>query len=110
MYYVVKKVNISAAHRLELDYESKCQNIHGHNWLITVHCKAAKLDQNGMVTDFSAIKEQIEDFLDHKYLNDIFPFNPTSEQIAKWIVDHIPNCYKAEVQESDGNLACYEED
>ena len=49
MYYVKKTLEISAAHRLTLDYESKCTALHGHNWIITVFCRSAELDQNGMV-------------------------------------------------------------
>ncbi|MBQ6659367.1 MAG: 6-carboxytetrahydropterin synthase, partial [Prevotella sp.] len=40
MYYVKKTMEISAAHQLQLDYESKCTNLHGHNWIITVYCKS----------------------------------------------------------------------
>ena len=36
MYYVRKTLEISAAHRLKLSYESKCSTLHGHNWIITV--------------------------------------------------------------------------
>ena len=61
-----------------------------------------------MVCDFTHIKKQIHDQLDHKYLNDIVDFNPTAENIAKWICDNVPNCYKVEVQESEGNIATYE--
>ena len=43
-------------------------------------------------------------------LNDVLPFNPTAENIARWCVEQIPTCYRAEVQESEGNLAAYEED
>ena len=39
MYYIEKTLEISACHRLTLSYESKCQNLHGHNWIITVYCK-----------------------------------------------------------------------
>ena len=108
MYYVSKRLEIAGCHRLNLPYESKCRNLHGHNWIITVFCKSEKLNDNGMVIDFKHIKNQISEKLDHKYLNDIFDFNPTAENIAKWIVDSIPECYKAEVQESEGNIAIYE--
>lgn len=108
MYYVTKRIEISASHRLELDYTSKCSAMHGHNWIITVFCRAERLDANGMVTDFSLIKRIVKDRLDHTVLNDVLHFNPTAENIARWIVETVPNCYRAEVQESEGNTAAYE--
>ena len=61
-----------------------------------------------MVTDFSLIKKLIHEKLDHKNLNEILPFNPTAENIARWICDQIPFCFRVEVQESEGNIAIYE--
>lgn len=107
MFYVSKRMEIAGSHSLELDYESKCRSIHGHNWIIVVHCKAKKLNQNGMVEDFTLVKKQIHDKLDHKHINEVVDFNPTAENIAKWVVEQIPTCYKAEVQESEGNIAIY---
>ena len=107
MYYVTKRLEISASHRLKLDYPSKCTNMHGHNWIITVHCRAGELNANGMVTDFTHIKTKIAETLDHACLNDVLPFNPTAENIARWICDNVNNCWKVDVQESEGNTATY---
>lgn len=41
----------------------------------------------------------------HANLNEVFDFNPTAENIGRWLVDLFPECYKATVQESFGNTA-----
>lgn len=110
MYYISKTLEISASHQLHLSYESKCQQLHGHNWLLTIHCRAKELDENGMVVDFTQIKRQIADRLDHTNLNEVLPFNPTAENIAKWVCDQIPQAYRVDVVESKGNTASYVED
>ena len=108
MFIVKKRMEIAGAHRLNLNYESKCANLHGHNWIVTVWCKSKTLDDNGMVMDFTHIKREVQDKLDHKFLNDVVPFNPTAENIAKWVCWLIPHCYRVSVQESEGNVATYE--
>lgn len=101
-------MEIAGCHYLNLSYESKCENLHGHNWIVTVFCKAENLNSDGMVVDFKHVKNKIHGFLDHGNFNELLPFNPTAENIAKWIVEQIPMCYKAIVQESEGNTAIYE--
>ena len=110
MYYVSKRMEIAGAHNLDLPYESPCRNLHGHNWIITVYCKSKNLTESGMVIDFKAIKQLIHDRLDHKYINEVVPFNPTAENMARWICEQVPHCYKVSIQESEGNVAVYEED
>lgn len=110
MYFVKKRIEIAGAHRLELDYPSKCRNLHGHNWIVTVYCRSRELDHNGMVVDFSRIKSEIESKLDHANFNDVVPFNPTAENLARWICEMTPKCWRVEVSESENNMAAYEID
>lgn len=116
MYYVSKKMEIAGSHQLHLPYLSKCSNLHGHNWIVTVYCKGEKLTDYGMLADFTKIKEWIEGEFDHKFINDVVEFNPTAENIAEYICRRINKeifdtsafCYKVKVQESKGNVAWYE--
>lgn len=106
MFYLEKTLEISAAHLLKLNYDSKCNNLHGHNWSITIHCKNNLLDANGMVIDFTKIKEIVNE-LDHHSINE-FIEQPTAENIAKFLCDKIEYCYKVKVIESNNNIIVYE--
>lgn len=109
MYTVTKRVEVSGAHKLDLSYPSKCSRLHGHNWVITVTAKSETLNDDGMVVDFTKIK-QIVGQLDHACINDVLPegMNPTAENIARWVCERVPHCVRVEVQESEGNVAIYE--
>ena len=108
MYEVKKRFEISAAHYLKLDYESKCANPHGHNWIVDVYLRSETLDSNGMIMDFTHIKRKIKDKFDHKVINDVVDFNPTAENLAKYICDELaPYCYRTDVRESENNVATY---
>ena len=108
MFYISKKFCFAASHHLVVDYPTKCARPHGHNYEVEVFCKAEMLDANGMVVDFKIIKERITDRLDHRNLNEVLPFNPTAENLARWICEQIPHCYKVTVRETPDNTATYE--
>ena len=110
MYTVIKRMEISASHSLKLSYRSKCENLHGHNWIITVYCRSEVLNEDGMVVDFTHIKETVMGRLDHRNLNEVVSFNPTAENIARRVCEQIPTCFKVEVRESEGNTVIYEKD
>ncbi len=110
MYYVRKRLEIAGAHYVTTDRQTKCEELHGHNWIVYVHCKAKELNEDSMVTDFTEIKRLIHNKIDHKNLNEVLDFNPTAENIAKWICEQVENCYKVEIWESENNKAIYEID
>lgn len=115
-----KTLEVSASHLLRLPYESKCCNLHGHNWKIEVHLSSSILDKSGMVMDFSNIKEIVMS-LDHTDLTNIFAKknqNSTAENIAKWIANMLSTRFPEEIRgsakvdkvvviETEGNEACY---
>lgn len=102
--------DISCGHRV-VGHESKCKNLHGHNYRIFFRVTAEDLDPLGRVLDFSMVKSTLclwlEEEWDHKYLlweKDPFldtlrslspesivavPFNPTAENMALYLLNEI---------------------
>ena len=86
----------AAAHQLLLS-QSKCENLHGHNWKIEVIVQGDHLDKSGMMIDFAILKKEVDqilDSLDHHFLNDISFFkenSPSSENIARYIATALDN-------------------
>lgn len=111
------KYEIAGAHKLELPYESGCKNLHGHNWLVSIHIKSEKLASHGMILDFKHIKDELKKF-DHAYINELVKFNPTAENMAQHFGNLVLQQAKAEgcdgvyeicceVQESERNVASW---
>jgi len=95
--YTLKVVSdFASAHTLR-DYPGACSRMHGHNWKVEAEVVASRLDQVGMAIDFKQIKasvKELTDTLDHRYLNEIEPFdsiNPTAENIAAWLYQGLSN-------------------
>lgn len=113
-----RKIQFCSGHRV-LNHESKCANAHGHNYILWLYAEANELDSIGRVIDFSVLKEKagkwIDENWDHTFLVNeldydliqaenilsknkpifICPFNPTAEEMAKYLIDVIfPDLFK----------------
>lgn len=86
--------DFASAHTLR-DYPGDCSRMHGHNWKLEVEVTATALNAHGMGMDFKTIKtaaRTLAKTLDHRYLNDIPPFdtiNPTAENIAQFFYQNL---------------------
>lgn len=107
---VYRKAHFNAAHRLyRKDWDDKknksvfgkCSNpnFHGHNYELEVGISGSIDKETGFLIDMeklkTIIKEEVEEYLDHKNLNidipDFKEMNPTMENIAILIWDRLRN-------------------
>ena len=110
------KAHFDAAHHLP-GYPGKCAGSHGHTWKIEVVVRGRELNEIGLVYDFAELKKQVDDVLDrldHKYLNEVPPFDaisPTGENLAAYLFGEIaaklPDAVEmAEVRVWESDSAC----
>jgi 6-pyruvoyltetrahydropterin/6-carboxytetrahydropterin synthase len=72
-----------AAHFLK-EYQGKCEKIHGHTFEVEVVIEVQGLDKTGIGIDFTRIKARLAETLpDHTFLNEVYPFNPSAENLAR---------------------------
>ncbi|MBS1212914.1 MAG: 6-pyruvoyl tetrahydrobiopterin synthase [Proteobacteria bacterium] len=109
MYTITKEVYFCYGHRL-MKHAGKCRHLHGHSVKAAICIAADRLDEQGMVCDFSEIAASAAEFidaeLDHNLLlhrDDplipvlkaaderfmLLPEHPTSEYLARLIYEHI---------------------
>jgi 6-pyruvoyltetrahydropterin/6-carboxytetrahydropterin synthase len=117
MYEITVEAQFSAAHRLR-EYKGPCEHIHGHNWLVRASVRCEELDKSGIGIDFRVLKGKLREIiegLDHKDLNAILAFNPSSENISRYVYEQLAQSLsdwngtvsRVEVHETPGNCAAY---
>ena len=105
MYRIAKEFTFAMGHRLSR-HGGACKNIHGHNYTVIIGLKSEKLNDNGMIIDFSDLKYVVNTVLvpmDHalmvskrdekmaKKMGEIMsflkilivPYEPTAENMSK---------------------------
>jgi len=121
LYTISKEFAFSAAHALiDLPDDHQCSRFHGHNYVIRVTLGSSSLDSKGFVRDYGELgtfKQWLDDRLDHRWLGfgqlgrvqgepgeghafilkqrtkPAFDFNPTAENMAKYLYDFAKTLY-----------------
>ncbi len=138
MFIISTEHSFDSAHFLA-GYEGKCSNIHGHRWRVIIEVQAEKLKAagqlEGMVDDFSNLKEDVKELVDRfdhclilqegtmreKTLNCLLEdgfdikavnFRPTAENFSEYFYGCIEekgyHVKRVSVHETPNNCAIYE--
>lgn len=103
LFTISRSFGFSASHQLRgLRPDHKCGRLHGHTYTVVLELRGI-LDEVGFVVDFGELdwlSDLLADRLDHQHLNDILDINPTSENIAGWIADHVRDWLLRDVREN----------
>ncbi len=102
-----------AAHFLK-EYQGKCEKVHGHSFQVEAVVGVKELDRTGIAIDFTRIKAKLAEILpDHTLLNDVYPFNPSAENLARQFFGELKEYFpvmEVTVWESEDASATYSED
>lgn len=114
-----RRLQFCAGHRV-YKHESKCANVHGHNYVLYATASAKSLDEIGRIIDFGVLKEKLGTWIDlywdhgmllweedpitelwtgteltnHKVF--LLPYNPTAENMALYLLEVVcPGLFEA---------------
>lgn len=89
-----KEVFLRCAHNLRDGYQGNCKRLHGEFYKIEVWITGNCLDKFGFVVDFNDISKYLKNKYDHRYINQIKPFNkinPTAENLSRILFLELSN-------------------
>ena len=122
---ITRRLKFCAGHRL-MNHGGKCENLHGHNYVVDVTVCGDKTDEVGRVVDFSVIKKLFKGWLDEhwdhgfilsvddletiqaiRHLNSklyLLPENPTAENMASYLFSVIGPQLLSKIENADLKL------
>ncbi|MCE2966831.1 MAG: 6-pyruvoyl trahydropterin synthase family protein [Phycisphaerales bacterium] len=83
----------SAAHAIVI--AGQRETLHGHDWHVTVTIAGDRLDGDGLLVDFHAVKKDLDEVIagwHNRNLNETRPFdrvNPTAENVAGFLLEEL---------------------
>ena len=101
VYTVSVQAHYDSAHFL-VHYKGKCENLHGHHYVVEAAVQTAELNEAGIAFDFVDLKRELRglaDYLDHTLLNELPEFEgveTSAENQARWFYDELRKRLPAE--------------
>ena len=107
VYTVSAQAHYDSAHFL-VNYQGKCERLHGHRYVVEAAVQAAELNEAGIAFDFVDLKRELRalaDYLDHQLLNELPEFQgveTSAENQAKHFYDELKK--RLPEEQADGLL------
>jgi 6-pyruvoyltetrahydropterin/6-carboxytetrahydropterin synthase len=105
MYIVSVQAHYDSAHYLR-SYHGKCEQLHGHRYVVEAALVTDKLGEGGIAFDFVEVKRalrELADELDHNNLNELPPFTeiePSAENQARYFYEELRRRLPSEMAEA----------
>lgn len=116
MQLCTRRIQFCAGHRVA-GHESKCSNLHGHNYILFVTAQAEELDGIGRVIDFSVLKDLVGGWVESNWDHGLVLWKHDDEALAlvrelRWRVpgksDPMPQkLYELPVNPTAENMASF---
>lgn len=114
MFTITKEFHFSASHILHgLPDGHPCGRLHGHNYVVIVELYGP-LNAVGFVQDYGELKpirQYIDEELDHRHLNDVLGFQPSAENMSRYLYElfkpTFPTLRSVSVKETPKTCATY---
>ncbi|MEZ4415657.1 MAG: 6-carboxytetrahydropterin synthase QueD [Gemmatimonadota bacterium] len=94
MYTVSARTHYDAAHFLR-NYKGKCENLHGHRYVVEATVRTERLNESGIAFDFVELKRHLREIagrLDHRLINELPPFDvweTSAENQARYFYEEL---------------------
>ena len=107
---LTRQIKFCAGHRL-MNHGGKCENLHGHNYVVDISVTSRETDAVGRVVDFSVIKKLFKGWIDENWDHGfilcnqdidtiealrklksriyLMPYNPTAENMALHLISDV---------------------
>lgn len=115
MYTIIKEFAFEASHKLTgLPEGHQCARDHGHSYRVQIDLQSPGLNETGFIVDYGELKPlktYIDETFDHRFLNDVVPFQTSAENLARhfyeWCKKHWPETAAVRVSETAKTWAEY---
>jgi 6-pyruvoyltetrahydropterin/6-carboxytetrahydropterin synthase len=100
VYTVSVQAHYDSAHFL-VNYQGKCERLHGHRYVVEAAVQTAELNEAGIAFDFVDLKRELRalaDYLDHQLLNELPEFQgveTSAENQARYFYDKLKDTLPA---------------